>query len=73
MKQFIETKPDFGESVRGGGKIFRGGATIISRTKHGLATRTVYANLVFTQTPLPCLQSLCTINHGILYFFIKLV
>ena len=46
--QIIRPKPDFGESVRGGGKIFRGGATMISRTEQQMCT--VYTNLVFTQT-----------------------
>ena len=27
------SKPDFGENVRGGGKIFRGGATMISSSR----------------------------------------
>ena len=39
--------PDFGENVRGGRKIFRGGVTMTSRTEQQM--RTVYTNLVFTQ------------------------
>ena len=41
-----QTRPDFGENVRGGGKIFSGGATMISRTEQQM--RTVYTNFVFT-------------------------
>ena len=39
---------DFRENVRGGGKIFRGGATMIARTEQ--QTRTVYTNRDFAQT-----------------------
>ena len=39
---------DFGENVRGGGKIFRGAATMISRTEQQI--RTVYTNRDFAQT-----------------------
>ena len=43
-----EARPDFGENVRGGGKIFRGGATMISRTEQ--QRRTVYTDRDFTRT-----------------------
>ena len=47
---------DFGENVRGGGKIFRGGSTMISRTEQQM--RTVYTDRDFTRN-LPSL----TCNH----------
>ena len=39
---------DFGESVRGDGKIFRGGSTMISRTEQQM--HRVYTDRDFTQT-----------------------
>ena len=36
-------RPDFGENVKGGGKIFEGGVTMISRTEQQM--RTVSTNL----------------------------
>ena len=41
-------KLDFGENVRGGGKIFKGAATMISRSEQQM--RTVYTNRDFAPT-----------------------
>ena len=56
-----KSRPDFGENVRGGGKIFRGGATMISPSRQRVKIKnTLLLYLLYNYV--------C-----ILYIFIKLV
>ena len=57
------SRPDFGENVREGGKIFRGGAIMISSSRQRVKIKKI-----------PYFYYFCIVTYVcILYFFIKLV